>query len=145
MEKKKIIQFANENPVCFLGTIQDDKPHVRAVMLWYADESGFYFETLAPKDMSKQLHKNQNVEICFYNQPSELMDATEMRLSGKIEFIEEQDLIDKAYEERKFLEDLAGVPIKKHLEVFRLSHGDAHFWNIKTDVMKEPELEHLAF
>jgi pyridoxamine 5'-phosphate oxidase len=37
------IRFANENPVCFLATVEKDQPRVRALAFWYADETGFYF------------------------------------------------------------------------------------------------------
>lgn len=145
MEKQEIIEFANNNPVCYLGTIENNRPHVRAMLLWYADETGFYFETLSPKNMSKQIHMNSQVEVCFYNQPDDVLDAKELRVSGEIEFIEDKDVLERAFKSREYLEDLAGQPIKKYMEVFRIAHGDAHFWNLKTDVLKEHRLEHLAF
>ena len=145
MNKEEVIQFANKNPVCFLATVQDDQPHVRTMMLWYADESGLYFETMTPKDISSQLHNNPNVEVCFYNAPKDLIDAKELRIRGKVEFINDEQVIQKAYESRKFLEGLAGQPLRHVVEVFRLAHGDAHFWEIKTDILKEPQLEHLQF
>ena len=145
MKKQEIIEFANSNPVCYLATIEKNKPHVRAMLMWYADETGFYFETLSPKEMSKQIHLNPQVEVCFYNQPDDVLDAKELRVSGEIDFIEDKEILEKAFKSREYLEDLAGQPIKKYMEVFRITHGDAHFWNLKTDVLKEHRLEHLAF
>ncbi|MCW3807636.1 pyridoxamine 5'-phosphate oxidase family protein [Plebeiibacterium marinum] len=145
MDKKEVIEFANANPVCYLATIENNRPHVRAMLMWYADKSGFYFETLSPKEMSKQLHLNRHVEVCFYNNPDDVLDAKELRISGEIEFIEDPAVIDKALENRAYLEDLAGQPIRKYMEVFRIAHGNAHFWNLKTDVLKEHRLMHLAF
>ncbi|TLX74988.1 pyridoxamine 5'-phosphate oxidase [Labilibacter sediminis] len=145
MNKQEIIEFANNNPVCYLATIEENKPHVRAMLMWYADETGFYFETLSPKEMSKQIHMNPQVEVCFYNQPEDVLDAKELRVSGNIEFVEDKEVLDKAFKNREYLEDLAGQPIRKYMEVFRIAHGDAHFWNLKTDVLKEHQLEHLVF
>jgi len=145
MNREEMITFANQHPVCFLSTNEDNKPHVRAMMLWYADETGFYFETLAPKDISRQLHRNPNMEVCFYNNPKDVMEACELRVAGQVEFIDDQHVIDKAYEGRKYLDELAGQSLKPYLEVFRVAHGDAHFWNLKSDVLREKILEHIHF
>jgi pyridoxamine 5'-phosphate oxidase len=144
MDLQNCVQFANENLVCFIATTEGEQPRVRAVMLWYADETGFYFETLSPKDMSKQLHQNSKVEICFYNHPEKLEHAKQMRLTGEIEFIDDPEIKAKAYEARKFLEDIVGSSIEPYVEVFRMSSGDAHFWTM-ADILKEQTLEHLKF
>jgi len=144
MELNDCIKFANENPVCFLATCENNQPRVRGVMIWFADNSGFYFAILSTKNMSTQLHKNPNVEICFYNNPAELGNAKSMRLTGKIEFLDDLVLKKKAYEARKFLDDIAGQSIEPYLEIIRLGSGDAHFWTM-ADVMKERTLEHLKF
>jgi pyridoxamine 5'-phosphate oxidase len=144
MNLQECIKFANENPVCFLSTTDGDQPRVRGVLMWFADENGFYFETLSPKDMSKQLHQNPKVEICFYNNPPELAGAKSMRLTGRIEFIDDQAVKKKAYEDRKFMDDIVGKSVEPYLEVFRMKSGDAHFWTL-ADILKEKELEHLKF
>ena len=144
MDLKDCITFANENPVCFLGTCENGQPHVRGLIMWFADDNGFYFAILSMKNMSAQLHKNPGVEICFYNHPSELNHAKSMRVTGKIEFINDPELKKKAYENRKFLDNIAGQSIEPYLEIIRLGSGDAHFWTM-ADVMKEKQLEHLKF
>ena len=144
MNLQECIKFANENPVCFLATTDGDQPRVRGILLWFADDNGFYFAILSTKDMSKQLHQHPKVEICFYNNPQELADAKSMRLTGNIEFIDDPTIKKKAYEERKFLDDIVGKSIEPYLEIIRLRAGDAHFWTM-ADVMKEKELEHLKF
>ena len=144
MELNDCIRFANENPVCFLATCENNQPRVRGLIMWFADNSGFYFAILSTKNMSAQLHKNPNVEICFYNHPAELGHAKSMRVTGKIEFLDDPGLKEKAYENRKFLDNIAGQSIEPYLEIVRLSSGDAHFWTM-ADVMKEKQLEHLKF
>jgi len=144
MDLQECIKFANDNPVCYLATTDGNQPRVRALLMWYADETGFYFETLSPKDISKQLHQNHRVEICYYNNPPELKDAKSMRLTGEIEFINDPVIKKKAYEDRKFLDDIVGKSVEPYLEVFRMKTGDAHFWTM-ADVMREKELEHLKF
>jgi pyridoxamine 5'-phosphate oxidase len=94
--------------------------------------------------MSKQLHQNPKVEVCFYNNPAELGNAKSIRLTRNIEFIDDPKMKKKAYEDRKFLDDIVGKSIEFYLEIFRITSGDVHFWTM-ADVKKEKELEHLKF
>jgi uncharacterized pyridoxamine 5'-phosphate oxidase family protein len=138
------IQFASENPVCYVATMDGDQPRVRGFLLWLADENGFTFIGLSPKRVSSQLKANPKVEVCFYNNPAELSGAKQMRVTGEVEFLEDQETLDKAYETRAFLDDLAGRSIRPFVEVFRISSGEAHFWTL-ADVLKEPTLERIRF
>jgi pyridoxamine 5'-phosphate oxidase len=117
---------------------------VRAIMLMFANENGFYFETLSPKEMSKQMKRNAKVEICFYNNPAELQHAKTMRVTGEVEFVEDAEIKRQAFEKVKFLEDIAGRPLEHLFEVFRIKSGEAHFWTMK-DVLKEPQIERVRF
>ncbi len=49
------IRFANENPVCYLATTEGDQPRVRVLAFWYADRTGFYFQTGSSKELAGQL------------------------------------------------------------------------------------------
>ena len=144
MKIQDYIDFASVNPVCYLATTEDDQPHVRAILLMFADESGFYFETASPKEMSHQMHINPKVEVCFFNNPADLADAKEMRITGTIEFVTEDSIVEEVYQKIKFLEVFAGQSLRPHLEVFKIGTGDAHFWTLN-DILKEPEIEHLNF
>ncbi len=145
MKKDEIIKFANDNPICFMATIEDEKPHVRIMKLWFADHSGFYFEALSPKDLSRQIHKNPKVEVCFYNNPTDLTRGREMRISGDIEFVHDAAMIHKARKERQFLEDLGDQSTEPYVEVFKLAHGDAKFWDLKTNILYENVGNHMFF
>ena len=90
------------------------------------------------------MHQNPKVEICFYNNPPDLSDAKEMRITGEVEFIKDETIIEEVYQKIKFLESLAPQPIRPDLEVFRIGTGDAHFWTME-DILKEPMIEHLVF
>ena len=63
MTKEEMIAFMNANPVMQLATVEGDKPRVRAILLFKADEKGIIFHTANTKDLYKQLMKNPNVEI----------------------------------------------------------------------------------
>jgi uncharacterized pyridoxamine 5'-phosphate oxidase family protein len=127
-----------------VATTDGDQPRVRGMLMWYADETGFYFMTFSPKKFSEQLKSNPKVEVCFYNNPAELQNAKQMRVTGEVEFIDDPETLDKAHETRAFLEPLAGQPLRPLTVVFRISSGEAHFWTLM-DVLKERELERIQF
>ncbi len=138
------LKFANENPVCTLATVDGDQPHLRVLLMVTADERGFWFGTLSPKAMSKQLHCNPKVELCFVSNAQDIMSCRMMRVTGKIEFTKDEAMSKRVLQERAALGELIGKPIDPYLEVFRLASGEAHFWTIR-DNLKEPELERVRF
>ena len=144
MDLQNCITFANNNPVCYVATMDGDQPRVRALLMWFADENGFTFGGLSPKAFSKQLKVNPKVEVCFYNNPPELQGAKQMRVTGEVEFLDDEALINRIARERAFLEQLAGQSLEGLWEVFRVHTGEAHFWTMQ-DVLKEPELERIKF
>jgi uncharacterized pyridoxamine 5'-phosphate oxidase family protein len=46
-----------------LATAENDQPRVRALGFWFADESGFYFQTGSAKEFPHQLEKNPIIRI----------------------------------------------------------------------------------
>lgn len=144
MNIDECIEFARENPVCHLATVEGDQPRVRTVLLWFAEKSGFYFILLSPKSVSGQLKRNPKAEVCFYNHPNDLSGARQLRVSGRMELVADAALQARAVKERSFLSELAGRPVDPLLEIFRLTDCDAHFWCMP-DVLKEPALPHVRF
>jgi pyridoxamine 5'-phosphate oxidase len=144
MDIQECIKFASENPVCFLATSEGDQPRVRALLMWFANENGFYFATMSPKQVFKQLKSNPKVEICFYNNAADLKDAKMMRITGLVDFLEDEELKNKILQDRAYLADLAGRPLDDITEVFRINRGEAYFWTM-ADILKEPELERIKF
>ncbi len=145
MKKEEIIRFANDHPICYMATVENEMPHVRIMKLWYADHSGFYFEILSPKDLNKQIHLNPKVEVCFYNNPADITKGRELRISGDIEFVKDAAILNKARKDKQYLEDLGGQPVDNYVEVFKLAHGEAHFWNLKSNILQENMMDHSMF
>lgn len=141
MNIQDCIKFAQENPVCSLATIEGDQPRVRNVLLWQANATGFYFILLSPKKVSQQLKANPKAELCFFNHPADLLKARQLRITGKMELVNDPALQTRAIHDRAFLSHFAGRPVDDLLEVFRLTDCDAHFWTMP-DVLAEPKLEH---
>jgi pyridoxamine 5'-phosphate oxidase len=144
MDIQDCIKFATENPICFIATTDGDQPRVRTLALEFANETGFYFAILSPKQFYRQLKANPKVEVCFYNNPSDLMQAKQMRVTGKMEPVYDQELQERVAGEGAFLEELTGKQLGHLWKVFRIHSGEAFFWTL-TDTLMEPELERIGF
>ena len=132
MNFKDCIKFANENPICFFATTDNDQPRVRALGFWFADETGFYFQTSTTKEFTHQLEKNPKTEICFYKHKG--MIGTMLRVSGIIEFLNDINLKDRVLEDRPFLKSFGLTVDNPELIVFRVPHGEAHFWTMDNNL-----------
>ena len=132
MTKQDCINFTNENPVCYLATVENDHPRVRALSFWFADEFGFYFQTGAIKEFYHQLQKNPKTEVCFYKHDN--ATGTMLRISGEVEFLDDRMLKEKAITDRPFLKNFGLTADSPGLIIFRLSHGQAHFWTMENNL-----------
>ncbi len=144
MDLTDCTRFATEHPICFLATEDGGRPRVRPLLLWFADERGFYFMTMSPKELSEQLHHDPRVEVCFFNGAGELPEAKSMRVTGVVEFVDDAELVHRVSEERAALEGIIGRPLEPIAEVFRIASGEARFWTLG-DILRERELETLRF
>jgi pyridoxamine 5'-phosphate oxidase len=144
MDLQDCIKFATENPICYLGTAAGDQPKVRTFLLWQADESGFYFVTMSPKELAEQLKQNPKVEVCFFNNAADPVKWKQMRLTGEIEFLEDGESLEKAYQNRSFLDSIVGFSVRPIVRPFRIATGEAHFWTL-ADFLKESEIAKIRF
>ena len=144
MDIQDCIKFANEHPDAYFATCDNGQPRVRGMMLWFADKTGFYFQSQSVKAFCKQLQKNNRVEVCFINstggKPSKVM-----RITGLVSFIDDIELKKKVLEDRPFLK-VMGIndPEDPVLVVFKIYSGEAFFWTLK-DSMHESEIERIRF
>jgi len=84
------------------------------------------------------------VEVCFYDGNSDLMQAKQMRVTGKVEFVDDPELQKKAAEEGPFLEQLTGRPLGHLWKIFRIHSGEAFFFTLR-DTLTEQGLERIRF
>ena len=145
MDFQECVNFANENPVCYLATAEGDQPRVRPLMMWFADETGFYFQMQSVKATVKQLQNNNKVEIVYYAQEPPPNLGKVMRVSGEVEFVDDMELRTKVYEARPFLKDM-GVkgPEDPLMALFRVHTGEAYIWTREYS-MRESEIERVKF
>ena len=139
MDLKECYKFAVENPLCSLATMDGDQPRVRIMLLDAADETGFYFQTGSVKPMYAQLVKNPKAEVCFYKQ--EGMIGTMLRIAGKVEFVDDKSLKEKVLEERQFLKDFGLTADSPGLIIFKIAHGQAHFWTMENNLKPKEMIE----
>jgi pyridoxamine 5'-phosphate oxidase len=141
LDFKDCVKFANDNKTCYLATAEGDQPHVRAMGMWYADETGFYFQAQTVKALYKQIEHNPRVELYF--QAKDLSKV--MRVSGKVKIITDAKIRARCIAERPFVKNFGitepGNPL---LAVFQVYAGEAFFWTM-ADSMKEAGLPRIKF
>jgi pyridoxamine 5'-phosphate oxidase len=133
------IKFTNENPFCYLATAENDQPRVRIIAFWFADETGFYFQTGSIKDMYSQLKINPKMEACFYKH--EGMLGTMLRIAGEAEFLDDIKLKEKAMADRPFLKEFGLSADSPKLIIFRIIHGKAYFWTRERNLLPKEYIE----
>ena len=141
MTFKEYADFANENKTCYLATVDGDQPRVRAMGMWYADETGFYFQAQSVKSLIKQLQKNPKVEAYFCTKDF----SKAMRVSGKVKMVEDLEMKARCIKDRPFVKNFGITePSNPLLAVFHLYTGEAYFWTF-ADSMKEDKIPRVRF
>ncbi|MCU0461206.1 MAG: pyridoxamine 5'-phosphate oxidase family protein [Bacteroidales bacterium] len=133
------IKFTNENPICYLATAEGDQPRVRAIGFWFADKTGFYFQSSTIKEFPHQIKINPNIEACFYKH--EGMTGTMLRISGKAEFMNDLKLGERAMKDRPFLKSFGLTANSPEMFIFRIAHGKAHFWTMDKNLAPKEYIE----
>ncbi len=132
MDVNDCIKFANENQVCYLATIENDQPRVRALAFWFADQTGFYFQTGSMKPFYNQLKANPKTEVCFFKVTDSV--GTMLRITGEIEFVDNVELRERVINDRPYLKNFGITVNSPELIMFRIPHGQAHFWTMANNL-----------
>jgi pyridoxamine 5'-phosphate oxidase len=125
MDKKEILAFINRNTTAFMATVEGDKPHVRAMGTFRADENGIIFSMQSPKDVYKQLVKNPEIELCYY------AEGVQIRVSGRMEQITDVALKNEIIEKRPFYKPGVEEMGLDYVGAFILKHGKAYVMDMK--------------
>lgn len=132
MNKKEILGFLNANPIFHLATVEGDRPHVRGMLLYRADEDGIVFNTGKIKDLYRQLTRNPQVEMCFSNGIFE--NLIQVRVTGTVEPLEDLELKKEIVQKRDFLKPWVEEVGYDKLAVFVLKKGMATVWTMATNI-----------
>ena len=139
MNKNEIFEFLNANQIFHLATVEGNKPRVRAMMMYRADENGIIFHTGKGKDLHKQLSVNPQVEMSFNNGKFE--DLVQIRVSGRVELVEDINLKKEIVEKREFLKPLVEKMGYEPFAVYRMRKGVATIWTMKTNFVPKEYVE----
>jgi uncharacterized pyridoxamine 5'-phosphate oxidase family protein len=96
MDKKEVLEFITKNPIAFVATAENNKPHVRAFGTYKADKNGIIFSMQSDKDVYKQIVANPETEICYY------ADGVQIRVKGQMEAVTDMKLKEEILEKRPF-------------------------------------------
>ena len=99
------------------------------MMLYRADDDGIIFNTGENKDIHRQLSKNSNVELCFYNAEQ----GKQVRVSGSVEEIEDLELKKQVVKDFPFLKEWVDKEGYDVLVVYCLKRGKATVWTMETN------------
>jgi pyridoxamine 5'-phosphate oxidase len=139
MNKAEIIAFLNANPVFHLATLDGDKPRVRGMLLYRADEKGILFHTGKMRDLYKQLTVNPHVELSFNNGSAQ--DLVQVRISGTVELVEDLELKKEIVRNRDFLKPFVEQAGYDPLAVYLIKSGVASIWRMQANLEPKKYVE----
>lgn len=127
MNKKEILDFLNVNRLCFMATVEGNRPRVRAMDTYRADEDGILYYTHKQKDVYKQIAGNPEVEICYHDANK----STTIRVSGRMETVEDLELKKEIMDTLPFLKQAYEKGNYANMAVCRLKNGKAYVFSMK--------------
>ncbi len=140
-----VLMFANQNPSGWLATSEDDQPRVRGMLMWFADESGFYFHTGMSKSLYKQIQDNPKVEVCFVRNANDPVNFETLRVTGVAEIVNDNELCERLLQERAWLKDnIERAGVNTEVVIFRIVKGTAYIWNMSWN-LKERQAPRIEF
>jgi len=129
MTKEEALAFAAKNPVCSLATVDGNRPRVRMIMLYQADENGIIFCTGRQKALYAQLQVNPAAEMCFYNAEEGRM----VRIEGSVNSLDDLELKKKIVEKFTFLKSWVESQGYDVMVCYRLDNARATTWTMETN------------
>jgi uncharacterized pyridoxamine 5'-phosphate oxidase family protein len=124
MTREEILQFIEANPVAWIATMEDGRPHVRALRAFRIREDGPLFQISTPKDVYRQLAANPDVEVCFNDQAR----GIQVRLTGMARFVKDDAVLDDVLVERAFLQSLVDEQGRGAIKLFVIGEAMAYAW-----------------
>jgi len=129
MTREEMFAFMNENPICYVATIENGQPRVRGILLYKASVEGIIFHTGKWKKFHQQLVADPNVEICFYNK------GTQIRVAGKVELVDDPQLREEIihHPSRAFLKSWEGKLDMSNMAIYKLKKAKVTTWRFETN------------
>lgn len=135
MNKKDVLNFVRQNPVCTIATVEGDQPHVRGFLsIFFEGDDRIYFTTSTQKNVGRQLEVNRKVELCYLAPDFARM----LRITTQIDIVEDYNKKKEIIERQDYLKGRS--PEDPTFKLLRVGSGKARFWSI-ADNMNEDALE----
>ena len=128
MTKDEILELIKANPISFMATVEGNKPHVRGMVIYNADENGIIIQTWTIKDIHQQIVNNPEVELCF----NDFEAGIQVRVSGKAEIIDDLAFKQKVVENRPFIKPMVEEKGYDVVAIYRVK-GKATIWTMATN------------
>ena len=125
MDKKEILAFISENPIANMATAEGNKPHVRAMETYRADDDGLIFYTGKTKKVGQQLKANPEIEVSYFAK------GLQVRVCGRVEAVEDMSFKEEIVEARNFLKPYIEEYGWDNLAVYCLKNGKATTWSMQ--------------
>lgn len=125
MDKKEILEFISANPTAYAASAEGNKPYVRALGTYRADENGIIFSMQSDKDVYRQYMNNPETQICYF------ADGVMIRVSGQMEPIADMELKKEIAEARPFLKPGVEQNGWDYVGVFKVKSAKATVMDMK--------------
>ena len=143
MTKQELFDFMNQTVAFNLATVDGEEPRLRTMMLYKADETGIVFHTGPFKEVYRQIMRNPNVQLCFYDPAQGL----QVRVRGALEMVSTQALKEEvaSHPSRAFMQAWKAHCATEEefyamFDVFRLSGGIANVWTFQTNFAPKEDI-----
>jgi len=120
-----------------LATLEGNRPHVRGILLYRADDEGIIIHPGKMKDLYKQLCDNSEAEFCF----NDFQSNIQIRVSGQLELEDNQELKEEIVGQRDFLKPWVEQFGYEFLAIFRMTKGKACVWTMETNFAPKEYIE----
>jgi len=140
MTYQDVLAFIQQNPACFIATMDGDQPRVRGFLAILFNDGCIYFTTGTMKRVYDQLAKNPKVELCFHTPDFQKT----LRVSGAIEFVDDIAKKTQLVNERDYLKPYKDRPDDPAFKLLRLPHGKAFFWTMAENT-REKDIPVIEF
>ena len=128
MTKDEILKLIKANRTCFMATVEGNKPHVRGMGIYSADENGIIIQAWTIKDIHQQIVNNPEVELCF----NDFKAGIQVRVSGKAQIINDLAFKQKVVEDRPFMKPIVEEKGYDVVALYRIK-GKATIWTMATN------------
>jgi len=127
MDKKEILAFITKHLTAYVATAEGNKPHVRTLGTYRADENGIIFSMQSDKDVYKQIVANPETEICYYADDVKV----QVRISGQMQQVTDMELKKEIAEARPFMKPGIEQNGWDYVGVFKVANARATVLDMK--------------